>query len=233
MKFVSQVPLTIQPIYTSFGKLKTVYRGPFDWQRMLRLLSTNKERNGLIADHVLADIAGGHTVLVLSRQIRHLEGILKAMQAREKASEDFTLLTGKLSGTHRLAAVQGLRDGRLRCILATQLADEGLDVPRLDRLHLTFPGKHDGRIIQQIGRTIRIHDDKDDAIVYDYVDPKVAVLLRQYDERHSTYRQLGIEIRKAVDYANPQKSKGRAVRDLISLARRGSPARPGRTAERP
>jgi superfamily II DNA or RNA helicase len=225
MPFESQVPMTIQPVKTKFGQDRTVYRGPFDWSRMLRLLSEDTERNDLIAHRVLDEIEDGHTVLVLSRQIKHLEAIQEAIRARQDGADEFTLLTGRMNGRTRDRAVQGLRDGSLRCILATQLADEGLDVPRLDRVHLTFPGKHDGRIIQQIGRAIRRADDKEDAIINDYTDNHVAVLLRQADQRHATYRKLRIPIRRAVDHGS-KKNKGRTLDRLISLARKGSPRRP-------
>ena len=224
MDFVSQVPMTIQPVKTKFGRDRTVYRGPFDWSRMLRLLSENEERNDLIAHRVLDEIEDGHTVLVLSRQIKHLEAIQEAMRARQNGADEFTLVTGKMTGRVREKAIQGLRDGSVRCILATQLADEGLDVPRLDRVHLTFPGKHDGRIIQQIGRAIRTFDGKEDAIINDYTDNHVAVLLRQADQRNATYRKLRIPIRKAVDHGS--KKKQERVGHFISLARKGSPRRP-------
>jgi superfamily II DNA or RNA helicase len=225
MPFESQVPMTIQPVKTKFGQDRTVYRGPFDWSRMLRLLSEDGERNDLIAHRVLDEIEDGHTVLVLSRQIKHLEAIQQAIRARQGGDDEFTLVTGRMTGRVREKAIQGLRDGSLRCILATQLADEGLDVPRLDRVHLTFPGKHDGRIIQQIGRAIRRADDKEDAIINDYTDNHVGVLLRQADQRHATYRKLRIPIRRAVDHGSKEKQGG-TLDHLISLARKGSPRRP-------
>lgn len=225
MPFESQVPMSIQPVKTKFGRDRVVYRGPFDWSNMLRMLVSDGERNDLIANRVLDEIEDGHTVLVLSRQIKHLEAIQEAMRAQQGGADEFTMLTGKMTGRVRDKAVQGLRDGSLRCILATQLADEGLDVPRLDRVHLTFPGKHDGRIIQQIGRAIRTFDGKEDAIINDYTDNHVGVLLRQADLRHATYRKLRIPIRRAVDHGS-QESKVGQVDRLISLARRGSPRRP-------
>jgi superfamily II DNA or RNA helicase len=123
------------------------------------------------------------------------------------------LLTGRIGQRERDKLVQQFRDGSLRVLLATQLADEGLDVPRLNRVFLTFPGKHDGRIIQQIGRTIRTHDGKEDALVYDFFDPNMSVLAKQYLERRDTYKKLGIPIRKVVHNADEDRSekKGRRL----------------------
>jgi hypothetical protein len=40
-----------------------------------------------------------------------------------------------------------------------------------------------GRLVQQIGRALREHPDKEDAVVYDFVDHKVGVLRRQWMQR--------------------------------------------------
>jgi superfamily II DNA or RNA helicase len=76
------------------------------------------------------------------------------------------------------------------------LADEALDVPILSRVVLTFPGKHDGRIVQQVGRALREFPDKDDSLIIDVVDDKVRVLGRQAKARESAYRSMRIPIRK-------------------------------------
>ena len=52
-------------------------------------------------------------------------------------------------------------------MIATQLADEGLDVPLLSRVFLAWPSKAHGRTVQRIGRVMRPHPDKPDALVVD------------------------------------------------------------------
>lgn len=211
IKFVSQVPLTVQPVRTGLGYRRTIYRGPFDWTRMLRILSADPERNQRIAEIALREMSGGHTVLVLSRQIKHLEHIHAEME--RQLGEDFILpaklLTGRSAQFLRDEMLDDLRSGAISCILATQLADEGLDVPRLDRILLTFPGKHDGRIIQQIGRGIRKYQDKTDTIVYDFVDDFIPPLARQYGERKATYKKLGIVVKDAIGYGTEKKPRRR------------------------
>jgi superfamily II DNA or RNA helicase len=211
IKFESQVPLEVQPIRTGF---RGMYRGPFDWSRMLRVLCANEQRNQYIADNVRKDIEGGHTVLVLSRQIKHLEHIRDTLNMNGQVA----LLTGRMPMRKRNQILEDFKDGNLSCILATQLADEGLDVPRLDRVHLTFPGKHDGRIIQQIGRAIRTYPDKQDALIYDYVDDFIPPLARQYVARKRTYKTLDIPTRKVVGYGSYSK-KGRNLLDHFRVKR--------------
>lgn len=186
-KFSSSVPLEVIPVRTKF---KEMYRGHFDWTRLVNKLVENRARNRLIAKVADREIQEGNSVLVLSRRIEHLERIAEEMR------EDFAILAAaRVTKKERDEILAAFRAGKIRCVLATQLADEALDVPRLNRVLLTHPGKHEGRIIQQIGRALRKFPDKDDAKVYDFVDWSVGVLRRQWDHRKRTYKKEGIKIR--------------------------------------
>lgn len=186
-KFSSPVKLTVIPKRTEF---RTLYRGHFDWGKLLDDLISNDKRNKQIAEVVDGEIAQGHSVLVLSRRIEHLERIAEAM------SSDSEILTGKRSKADRRELLTKFRSGELRCLLSTQLADEALDVQRLSRICLTHPGKAEGRLIQQIGRAIRTHPTKKDAVIYDFVDHRVGVLRRQWDQRKRIYNKEKIPVQK-------------------------------------
>jgi superfamily II DNA or RNA helicase len=220
VKFESQVDLAVQPIRTGFGFKRVVYRGQYDWSKMLRILASDPERNRRIVEPLIAEALAGHTVLVLSRQIKHLEHMAEMMNAMHDGIE-YDILTARESSQARHDILSDFRAGLTRVVFATQLADEGLDVPRLDRVFLTFPGKHDGRIIQQVGRAIRQFPDKTDALVYDFVDDLVPPLARQYVNRKHTYKSLGIETRKAVGYGISPKKGKRLVRAALKVARSG------------
>lgn len=186
-KFSSPVKLSVSRRKTRFY---FPYRGRFDWTPMVNALTVDERRNRQIARIADRECERGNSVLILSRRIEHLHCIAACMR---NSSE---VLTGKRSGIERKTILSRFRSGDLRCLLATQLADEALDVPRLNRVILTHPGKHEGRIVQQIGRAIRAHPGKTDAIIYDMVDWRVGVLRRQWNERRRTYRNLKIPIRK-------------------------------------
>src|SRR5215510_8281896 len=184
MRFPSTVKLTVEPVYTCYRRF---YSGPHDWMPLLKDLTEDEARNRLIAEVIDREIAEGNTVLVLSRRIGHLGNIAGLVQG------DTEILTGKRSRTDRARILRDFREGRLPCLLATQLADEALDVPRLNRVVLTFPGKHEGRIIQQIGRALRTHETKNDAVIYDMVD-EVGVLDYQFNQRLRTYNANRIPV---------------------------------------
>jgi superfamily II DNA or RNA helicase len=187
-KFSSPVELEVVPVRTDF---RALYRGHFDWTRLVNALISDPGRNMLIARIADEEIRKGNSVLVLSRRIEHLEAIAEIMR------EDGEILAAaKVSKPDRKRILAAFKSGETRCVLATQLADEALDVPRLNRVLLTHPGKHEGRIIQQIGRAIRTFAEKEDAVIYDFVDRRVGVLLRQWDQRKHTYKKEGINVRK-------------------------------------
>ena len=185
-KFTSPVKLHVKIVKTNFS---AAYRGHWDWPNLLDRLVEDDERNALIAETVDREIREGNTILVLSRRIEHLERIAAAM------SEPCEILTSARGKAKRKEVLAKFRSGEVRCVLATQLADEALDVPRLNRVCLVHPGKHEGRLIQQIGRALRTHKTKSDAIIYDFVDAKVRLLHRQWTQRRRTYRKNKISIK--------------------------------------
>jgi superfamily II DNA or RNA helicase len=186
-KFSSPVDLKVVPVKTKFYY---PYRGTWDWTSMVTALVQDEERNRQIARIVDEEAAAGNSVLVLSRRIEHLERIAGELSGRCE------ILTGNRKDKERQQILADFRRGRIPILLATQLADEALDVPRLNRVVLTHPGKHEGRIIQQIGRAIRQHPEKQNAVIYDIIDPRVSILRRQWDKRKRAYRQNRIAIRK-------------------------------------
>jgi len=188
MKFSSTVDLSVEPLYTGF---RSLYRGAWDWSNLLNKLVGDEKRNKKIAEVVNAEIARGNSVLVLSRRIEHLGNVARFVEGPSE------ILTGVRSRSDRARILDEFRRGDIRCLLATQLADEALDVPRLNRVVLAFPGKHEGRIIQQVGRALRTHPDKTDAKIYDCVDD-VGVLRHQWMQRRKTYNQNKIHINSPI-----------------------------------
>jgi superfamily II DNA or RNA helicase len=65
-------------------------------------------------------------------------------------------------------------------ILFSTLADEALDIPRLDSIFLVFPQRNPGLIEQQIGRICREHPAKQSTSVFDFVDNNVGPLNAQW-----------------------------------------------------
>ena len=154
-----------------------------NYQKLIAALIEDSERNNLIAELISSQPDCAH--LVISRRLQHLEDIKEAAIASGFDSERCFMLTGRESSDERLSVAK-LADGGKIAIFST-VADEGLDIPRLDRIHLVFPSKNQETIRQQVGRGLRNHKDKDKTIVYDYVDSRVGVSKNQWRNRMNKY----------------------------------------------
>jgi hypothetical protein len=60
-------------------------------------------------------------------------------------------LVGSIHKSDRCRILNAFKRGDLRVVVATTLADEGLDVQRLSRVILALPGRGRGRTIQRLG----------------------------------------------------------------------------------
>jgi len=163
------------------------YASAEDYARMLDTLVRDGERNGLIADLVVAEAAAGKLCLVLSGRVDHCEALCTLIRARGVQAE---LLTGSVKKDRRTELLNAARAGKVPVLVATTLADEGLDLPALSRVFLTYPGRARGRTLQRLGRLMRTHPDKNDAVLFDFVDRKVPVLRRHHVERRRLYAEV-------------------------------------------
>jgi superfamily II DNA or RNA helicase len=185
-KFESAVKVHVKQVDSNF---RFRFRSSADWGRCLSAIESDEERAELIAKIIEKETHIGNSTLVLSRRIAHLE-LIASM-----CNNGVRVLTGRLPKQEREQIIADFKEGKIKCLLATQLADEALDVPILSRIVLSFPGKHDGRIIQQVGRALRTHPDKSEAIIYDINDRRVGVLQRQFLKRKKAYKKMGIKVR--------------------------------------
>lgn len=159
---------------------------------LLKTLIEDPNRNQLIVDTILKN-KGTHQ-LVISKRLDHLDQLSDMVEAAGYP-DPIIKLTGKESPEERQYAKATLETKP--SIVFSTLADEALDIPRLDRIHLAFPQRNEGLITQQIGRVERIHPDKKDAIVYDYVDKRVGVLESQFRTRlFQVYKPRGLVIER-------------------------------------
>lgn len=123
----------------------------------------NRARNARIADLARQHANENRTVLVLVNQIRH-------GQMLRKAIPEAILLTGRDPSELRISVLDALRERRQPIVIATTLADEGLDIPALDVLILAGGGKSETKALQRIGRALRKTESKDSAVIVDFLD---------------------------------------------------------------
>lgn len=79
-------------------------------------------------------------------------------------------------------------------IAAGRYIGEGFDDDRLDTLFLAMPISWKGTLAQYVGRLHRLHPDKQEIVVYDYIDDAVPVLARMSEKRIKGYRSFGYSL---------------------------------------
>ncbi len=174
--------------------VRTGYRARLgdEWGTMLSTLVTDHRRTELAADLAVRLAAEGRQVLVLTERVSHAGELAELVRARGVRA---AALHGDLGARERREHLEDAAAGSLRVLVATQLADEGLDLPALSALVLTCPQRATGRLRQRVGRIARPAPGKRDAIVLDLVDD--GWLARLWGPRSRLYRELGCEVRGA------------------------------------
>ena len=186
--------LTVPDIHSIETDFQYVYTGAEDYAPMLAAVACDPARNALIVEHVVSEARTGHVCLVLSGRIDHCHTLAAAIEAEGVSA---AVLTGEVKRAVRKELLDRARAGELAVIVATSLADEGLDLPRLSRVFLAYPGRARGRTVQRLGRLMRPHAEKTDAALFDFVDRKVPLLRRHHLERRKLYAEvLGVPASK-------------------------------------
>ena len=163
------------------------YGSAKDWPALLSALVVDASRNEMIVGAVARECRGGVTGLILTGRVEHALALAEMLRARGLRC---AALVGTMSKRERSKALEQLRSGELDAVVATSLADEGLDVPRLSRLFLAFPGKSESKLTQRIGRVLRPHPDKGTPLVFDFVDTRIGVLAHQARKRAALFAKL-------------------------------------------
>lgn len=164
-------------------------------------IANNSARTQLIAQDVFASMQNKLVPVVISERKAHLIKIAEAIRTSCRNKENFKvlLLTGDMGAKDCRATLaeltKSIEDKNPVCLLTTgSLIGEGFDLPRLDALFLAMPISFKGRLIQYAGRLHRSHADKQEAIVYDYLDDFSALTKSMFKKRLTAYRAMGYRI---------------------------------------
>ena len=184
---------TIQFVRTQWGPPDEI---PFHEAEELR--ATDPGRNVLITRLVALARGRGQRVLVLVEREKHA---LLLAQILTKAGIPAHPVYGKLSTPLQDQRFKWMEQGKA-VVVATKLANEGLDWPALDVLVLAAPGRSETVLEQRTGRLSRTAEGKTFALVYDLVDDS-PMYLDQTKARIAKYREMGYRIRRFQWPSNP------------------------------
>lgn len=154
------------------------------WQYTSDHLRNNASRNAAIIQIAGQEMAKGETVIVLVGSIEHGEHLADEIVGA-------ACIHSKLGTKKRRELTDALRDGSLKCAVATSLLDEGADFPRASVLILAAGGRSATKTIQRAGRVMRPHAGKTCGVVYDFADRGLTFANAQWIARLRTYKNLG------------------------------------------
>lgn len=158
-------------------------------------LASDKSRNEMIIDDIVASVGEGRNPLVLTERKEHLEMLYKELSAK---LPNVIRMKGGMGKKQRMLEEKKLSEvpkGKSRVIVATgKYIGEGYDDPCLDTLFLTMPVSWKGIIAQYAGRLHREHFGKYEVIIYDYTDVRSKVLMKMYRRRLKGYAAIGYSI---------------------------------------
>lgn len=152
----------------------------------------NDYRNALISllTDKLVNLHKG-PVLIVVNSVEHgeiLEGYLDAFDIK------YAFMDHSKDSSQREAIKNGVRDGSVQVLIATQLINEGVDIPVLKYLVYASAGKSSIQVIQRVGRMLRKSEGKATTTIFDIQDHTTKTLYNQARNRVSTYRKEQFDV---------------------------------------
>ena len=188
----------VVPRYTEFSQ--TSQDDEATIQDHYAAMVTDGPRNDLIACDLIETLQSGRSPLLLTGRTEHLEQFAARLST---STPNVFILRGGMGRKQRHAALESIAavpESEPRVILATgSYIGEGFDDARLDTLFLAMPVSWKGTLQQYVGRLHRIHHNKKEVRVYDYVDARVPMLARMFKKRLAGYEASGYSVNWSQD----------------------------------
>ena len=147
-----------------------------NYQNEMTYLLEDKKRLDFIANRIKNISVTGNT-LVLTNRIKNGKELQELIPEAE-------FVQGAMAVTDRKDAYNDINEGTNTVTIATYgVASVGINIPRIFNLVLLEPGKSFVRVIQSIGRGVRIAKDKDFVQIWDVTSRC------KYSKRHLTQRK--------------------------------------------
>lgn len=197
--------ITVPPYEGDATKYPSIYK---------EYIVENEKRNEKIVNAAVKLVEGGRKTLVLVKNIKHGNILLSMFP------DDLVVyfVKGSVNSEERNWIRQEFLNGGIDIIVASVVYDQGVNLPNLDALILAGAGKSVGRTLQRIGRVIRSHPGKKDAIVVDFID-NAKYLLDHTASRINTYKreaEFKLTLPKRINDAQNQKTKKAKAKRLSS-----------------
>ncbi|MCY0881479.1 MAG: helicase-related protein, partial [Firmicutes bacterium] len=146
---------------------------------LLRLFENSPGTNKQILEKIKE--INAFPALVIVRRINVARKLSELFNQNGIPSDYVTSIT-KLD--ERMKKIENLKNGKIKALIATSLADEGLDIPNLRLIVLLSQGKSRIKLVQRIGRVMRPYKEKQKGIILDIAYDH-QIFQRQFAQRYN------------------------------------------------
>lgn len=180
----------VKPYITIKGA-PAVWEGSTYEQVYRTAIVENVFRNMQVVQDAIEQYNLGRNTLILVTQIKHGE-ILEKMLGQSGVPAIF--ISGKSGTKKRRQTIENMRNGKAQLVIASTIADVGLDVPRLQSIVEAGAGKSSVTALQRLGRIMRPFEGKDECYFITYYDnvPYLSSQINKKVEIWSTEKEFVI-----------------------------------------
>jgi superfamily II DNA or RNA helicase len=140
----------------------------------------NEKRNRLIVDL----IKGRKGVLVIVDMIEH------GKRLSEMSGCKFVWADSE----DRFEVFKKFKKGEIDCLISSPILEEGVDVSGIEVVVLASGGKSKRKLLQRIGRGMRLAEGKTKVEIIDFYDEAPPLLKKHTKERMSVYKKMGFPV---------------------------------------
>lgn len=153
------------------------------WESLVDIgICQNRERNQYAINYALEHL-DMQTLILIPR--------ITLGEEYEVSIPNSRLVHSKIGKKDRRAYMEEFKAGNLRTMIATSLADEGLDLPNVELLIMVSGGRSSQKTIQRASRALRKTDTKNCATIVDFSDKFHPIGAFHAKKRMKCYRELG------------------------------------------
>jgi superfamily II DNA or RNA helicase len=164
-----------------------ILRAMCAWEALTEIgICGNQTRNGTAIMLAHRSSATGPTLVLVPRV-----ALGEMYASKIKGS---ILVHSKMPKKARQYVMQEFLKGHIRTMIATSLADEGLDLPNVQTLIMVSGGRSAQKTIQRASRALRRAPGKDTAIIHDFKDTFHPLAQAHSKKRVKCYKELGCSI---------------------------------------
>ncbi len=125
-----------------------------------------EERNALVARSI-QELARDRRTIAFCVTVSHARNLARSLNALGVPAG---IVHGAMASDVRAAALRDFREGKTRVLTNVGVLTEGFDDPGVSCIAMARPTRSEGLYAQCVGRGTRLHPDKPDCLVLDFVD---------------------------------------------------------------